>query len=117
MDCIVLNEKIACEPYAKMSTAGAAVTAANGRAGAVSSPGGQGTVLVPLRILFSCTDPLRARPEGPIIRPGDIAWVRAEDRAQPWAKAVKRQGSEQEFILVPLRNVEMVERVYDAPGA
>lgn len=105
---IVLNEKIGLKPYPKMATE-AGTPAANGRATSVSTPGGQGTTLIPLEVVFTCSDPLKAA-NTPLVRVGDIAWVRAEDRAQGWAKPVKRQGIDGDFILAPIRNVEMITR-------
>ncbi len=114
-DCIVPNDCVACTPFKQLTTAQASPGIA--RAKAVSTPGGQGTTLVPLTVLAGNVDFLAAvsKQPFPIIRPGDVVYVRAEDHGQPWARAVRVEGTEQDFITVPLRSIVLVARPQPEP--
>jgi hypothetical protein len=102
-DCIVPNDCVACTPFKPLSTAQAAP--GGGRAKSVSTPGGQGITLIPLTVLAGNS----------FIRPGDTVYVRAEDHAQPWARSVRVEGTEQDFIVVPTRSIVLVSRPQPEP--
>ncbi len=109
-DLVVPNDAVACEPFPQRTTAQHAQVP-GARAKAVSTPGGQGTVLIPLRVLASNWDRLLRLPEATsaLIRPGDRVFVHAEDCIQPWANAHKIEGIDQPLIIVPIRSIKLIE--------
>ncbi len=103
-DCVANGDLIATEPFPKRSEVGAPAPSAPrapvpGRAARVGTAGGQGEILIPLHVLVG----------NAAIRSGDTVYVRAEDVAQQWAHPLKRQGDTVEFIMVPIRNVLLIE--------